>query len=102
MTPENDDFTRYVILLKHADVPMTVEHVRAHVQHLKALEEQAKLEMCGPFDHEKGGMIILKVGSFQEAKELAEADPFVRDGVETYELLTGRLSCQENNHMGMA
>lgn len=95
------EFIRYVILLSHADVPMTEPVIRAHVAHLKRLDQQGKLVMCGPFNDHKGGMVIVKAESLEEAKEIAEADPFVRQGVESYELRTWELSCEENNHLGM-
>ena len=43
----------------------------------------------------------MKTNSFEEAKKVAESDPFVKEGYETYELRTWELSCKENNHMGM-
>ncbi|MEK4509272.1 YciI family protein [Paenibacillus sp. FSL K6-2524] len=98
----NEEDLRYVILLsKVPGKEMTEELIRAHVQHLKQLDGQGKLELCGPFIGYRGGMVIIKADSFEEAKQIAEADPYVRAGVETYELRTWELSCEANNHMGM-
>ena len=96
-----NDFTRYVILLSHGTVPMTEDLIRSHVAHLKRLDEQGQLVLCGPFTDYRGGMIVVRAGSLDEAREIAEADPFVQEGVETYELRTWELSCEANNHMGM-
>ncbi len=75
--------------------------IRAHVEHLKRLDDKGLLVLCGPFKDDKGGMVILRAASHEAAKEIAEADPFVKEGVETYELNTWELSCAENNHLGM-
>lgn len=96
-----DRFTRFVILLSHAEKPMTEAVIRAHVAHLKRLDAEGRLVLCGPFKDHKGGMVIVKAESYAAAKEIAEADPFVKEGVETYELRTWELSCEENNHLGM-
>ncbi len=57
--------------------------------------------MGGPFTNHKGGMLIIKASSFDEAKQISENDPFVREGVRTAEVRSWELSCEENNHMGM-
>lgn len=98
----SNDFTRYVILLSHKDPAKKSEAlIRAHVQFLKELEKHEKLILCGPFSDYDGGMIILKVKKYEEAKAIAESDPFVKSGYEAYELRTWELSCKENNHMGI-
>ncbi|MMZ59010.1 YciI-like protein [compost metagenome] len=97
-----DEDIRYVILL--SVVPgkkMTEELIRAHVRHLKQLDLEGKLELCGPFSDYRGGMVIIKASSYEEAKNIAESDPYIVAGVETYELRTWELSCEANNHMGM-
>ncbi len=98
----SEEFIRYVILLSMVpDKNLTEDLIRAHVNHLKELDEKGQLVLCGPFIDYKGGMIIIQAKSYEEAKEIAERDPFIQAGVETYELRTWELSCKENNHMGM-
>ncbi|RXJ04652.1 hypothetical protein DS745_03725 [Anaerobacillus alkaliphilus] len=80
---------------------LTEKLIKEHVHYLKKLESENKLELCGPFSDYKGGMIIIKAKSYEEAKEIAELDPFVISRVESYEIRTWELSCKENNHMGM-
>jgi len=75
--------------------------VRAHVKHLKRLDENGQLVLCGPFSDYNGGMVIIKTISYEEAMEIAKSDPFVVSGVESFELRTWQLSCKENNHLGM-
>ncbi|MBI4676122.1 MAG: hypothetical protein HY748_00900 [Elusimicrobia bacterium] len=94
-------WTRYVITLIRTDKPMTEALVRKHVAHLKELDRQGRLVLCGPFQDHKGGMVIVKAASLDDAVGIAKADPFVREGAETYELRAWELSCEENNHMGM-
>lgn len=99
MAEDNTDL-RYVILLSHTGKkPMTEAMVRAHVAHLKSLGE--KYVLGGPFKDYKGGMYVIQAASIEAAKEIAEADPFIKEGVESYELRTWELSTAENNHMGM-
>ena len=99
--PESN-FIRYVILLsvKPGQKP-TEALIRDHVTHLKELDKAGKYVMGGPFKDHSGGMLIVKAGSLEEARRIAEADPFIREGYETCEVRTWELSCAENNHMGM-
>jgi len=95
-------FIRYVILLNEVTNKTTTrEIVLAHVQYLKTLDKKGQLVMCGPFTNYAGGMVIIKAVTFDEAKLVAENDPFVREGFRTYEIRICELSCEENNHMGM-
>jgi len=97
-----DQFIRYVVLLSHAKPErLSEELVRAHVAHLKRLEDDGRLQLAGPFAANKGGMFILRDCSEKEAHAIAEADPFVSSGAETYELRKLEVSCRENNHLGM-
>ena len=94
--------TRWVYLLTHQFPSLfTKELVRAHVAHLKKLEEQGLLELCGPFPEHGGGIVILRNVTKEQAAEIAEADPFVSSGAETFELRKLEVSCRENNHLGM-
>lgn len=95
-------YTRYVILLSHAKPELLSRELAIqHVGYLKQLEQSDHLELCGPFSTYKGGMIILKVSSESEAKSLAEADPFVKSGAQSFELRKWDLSCRANKHMGL-
>lgn len=104
VTPEpmSDRFARYVYVLTVARPQLFSERlVRAHVAHLERLDARGCLELCGPFCDEKGGLVVLKNVSEAEARDLAEADPFVSSGAETYELRKLMASCRDNHHMGM-
>ena len=66
---------------------MTPEIIQEHIEHLKKLDSEGNLVVCGPFLERFGAVKVLKAGSIEEAKALAESDPFIREGIETYELL---------------
>ncbi len=96
------EFTRFVILLTSVpEVPRTIEHARSHVAYLKSLDFRGQLVLAGPFTDFKGGMVIVKAKSLEEACQIAEQDPFVQAGVSRYEARTWELSCEENNHLGL-
>lgn len=102
MNTYKDQFIHYVILLSmNPDQKLTEPLIREHVKFLKKLDEKRKLVLCGPFKDYHGGMIIIRANSLEEAKTIAEQDPFVLNGVESYELRTWEISCEENNHLGM-
>ena len=92
------DFTAYVILL-NKQRPFTDEAIRAHVEHIKSLDERGQLILCGPFTDFEGGMVVVRAGSKEEAGKIAEADPFVNEGFETYELRTMEIGCKENSYL---
>ena len=98
----NSKFSRFVILLNTVEGTATPERlIRAHVAFLRELDKQGKFVMGGPFTNHKGGMLIVKASSFEEAKQISENDPFIREGVRTAEVRSWELSCEDNNHMGM-
>jgi uncharacterized protein len=100
--PAAAEFVRYVITLKkQPGAVLSAELVRAHVAHLQQLEAAGQLVLCGPFADGLGGMVIIRAESEAAARAIAEADPFVASGAESYELRTWELSCAANNHMGM-
>ncbi|MBE0564864.1 MAG: hypothetical protein IH621_02830 [Krumholzibacteria bacterium] len=82
--------TAYVLLLvaNPDHVPGDAEHEAAvtsgHIQHQLRLQHEGQAVAAGGFgDGDRGdlvGMTILKAGSLAEARELAAADPAVKDG----------------------
>ncbi|WP_110945337.1 YciI family protein [Paenibacillus phocaensis] len=99
--PSFAEFQRYVILLSlKPGRRLDGELIREHVAHLRELDRNGQLVMCGPFIDYKGGMVIIQSGSLEEAREIAERDPFVKSGAENYELRTWAISCEENQHLG--
>ena len=80
--------------------PLNMDIVREHVEHLRQLDEAGKLLLCGPFTDCGGGMVVLECGDPEEAKAIAQSDPFIREGYKTYELRTIRIA-NKDNHYGL-
>ena len=77
----------YVVLSrgKGADLrPYLAEHLRWMI----GLEKEGKVFASGPFDvgTSGDGMTILRAGNAEEARAIAERDPFVVNGIRTYEI----------------
>jgi uncharacterized protein len=63
----------------------------AHLEYMIGLEKRGLLFASGPLSDGAGppsgaGLTILRAASAQEARALAEADPFVTSGVRTFEI----------------
>ena len=57
-----------------------------HRQYLISLEAEGKIFASGPFTDEEGvptgdGLTIVRAASLAEAQEIADGDPFVREGI---------------------
>ena len=99
----SDEFTRYVITLtRNPERARDEALIKSHVAFLRELDCSGQLVLAGPFEDGAGGMIILRAESLEAARAIAETDPFVTAGYESLEVRAWLLSCEENNHMGMA
>lgn len=79
--------------------PLNPELVKAHVSHLKLLDQAGKLLLCGPFTDYPGGMVIFRAGTIDEAKLIADSDPFIASGFKSYELRTLELANADNDYL---
>lgn len=77
---------------------LNLEIVKKHVDHLQHLDKSGKLVLCGPFTDYAGGMVILNCENTEEARKIAESDPFIADGYKIYELRTLEIANKENNY----
>ena len=61
--------------------PDTLESqlLQCHVEHLKKLEEQGHLLVCGPFADGSGAMLVLQANNRSEIDEFIQADPFIQN-----------------------
>ena len=79
----------YVYLMANKK-SLSLEIVKKHVQYLKKLG--------GPFTDYDGGIVILECKNIEEAKAIAESDPFIEEGYKTFELRTLSVANKDNNY----
>jgi uncharacterized protein len=63
----------------------------SHLEYMISLEKRGVVFASGPLSDGSGppsgaGLTILRAADVREAREIAEADPFVRNGLRTFEL----------------
>ena len=75
--------------------------IERHVGHLKQLDENGKIELCGAFQGYSGvaGMVILKTGSYEEAEDLCKLEPLVAEGYAKYTLAVLQVADKENDYL---
>ncbi|MBO9605689.1 MAG: hypothetical protein J7639_07045 [Paenibacillaceae bacterium] len=76
----------YVAALTIIDAELNAKVRPAHLEYLNGLYKEGKVVMAGPFTDKKGGMVIYRADSFEEAQQLAEADPVIAEKARTLEL----------------
>ena len=93
----------YVMLLEKTKIynRMNKEAVIRHVDNIRNLDDDGKLELCGVLRKSPGhaGMIIFKAESYEEAEELCKREPLVVEGYATYKLATLQVGNRENNYL---
>jgi len=97
------DIGMYVILLEKTKIynRMNKAAVVRHVDNIRALDDKGQLELCGVLRKCPGfaGIIILKVGSYEEAEEICKNEPLVVDGYVTYKLMSLEVGNRGNNYL---
>ncbi|MCI8512773.1 MAG: hypothetical protein HFE83_12415 [Lachnospiraceae bacterium] len=80
---------------------MTKQVVMEHVENIRKLDDEGRLELCGVFKRYPGmaGMYILKTGSHEEAEEICRSEPLVTGGFATYKLVGLQIANRENNYL---
>jgi uncharacterized protein YciI len=82
----------YAVLSNASPAPEKLKALLpAHLEYMIALEKRGVLFASGPLSDGEGpprgaGLTILRVESAREARQLAEADPFVVAGLRTFEI----------------
>ena len=76
----------YPAFFKTIDSKKDEEIRAAHLDYLKKLIDEGKILAKGPFTDHSGGLIIFRVASIEEARELVENDPVILENSRTYEL----------------
>ena len=67
-----------------ADRGALAPHRDAHFAYLAGLKERGKLLLAGRFGDGRGGMYILSTEDEEEARRLAEADPYHAAGLRSF------------------
>jgi uncharacterized protein YciI len=63
---------------------------------LAELDRAGKLVLAGPVPERGEGLIVLRIGSAEEARAIADEDPFVQGAYQSYEIATWLMSNREN------
>jgi hypothetical protein len=95
-----NDICYAIILNKIPGRETTSEMVARHIEHLRRLDDEGKLVLAGPFEDYPGGMVIVRADSLESARRIVESDPFVIEGVRTFEVRTWLLATRENGYLG--
>lgn len=73
--------------------------IKDHVEHLKQLDAENKLVLCGSLHDYPGGMVVLNADCYDQAILIAESDPFIHSGCKTYELRCLEVANQDNHYL---
>lgn len=93
----------YVMLIERGKTfnKITKEVITRHVEHIRNLDDNGKLELCGAFKGYPGiaGMVILKTQSYEEADDICKSEPLVAEGYATYKLRNLQVADKDNNYL---
>lgn len=89
----------YVYLMEDKNA-LNPEVVALHIEHLRTLDEEARLVLCGPFTDYHGGMVVYRAADKTEALRIAQSDPFIAKGYKTFELRTLEVADASNGYLG--
>ncbi len=93
----------YVMIIKKGKSynKVTKAVITRHVENLKKLDAEGKIELCGPFKGFPGvaGMVIFKTNSYEEAEALCKLEPLVAEGYATYTLASLQVADKDNNYL---
>jgi uncharacterized protein YciI len=77
---------------------LTSTVIDQHTAHLADLDRQGKLVLAGPLLTRFSGLIVLRVPSLAEARAIADEDPMIRGGFQSYELATWMIANKHNHY----
>ena len=102
-TRANMEELMYMMMIQKSKTynKLTKKIVTEHVENIRKLDDEGKLEICGVFKGYPGmaGMYILKTESRKEAEELCNKEPLVIGGYATYKLIDLLIADRENNYL---
>lgn len=93
----------YVMIIKKSKTfnKVTKAVITRHVENLRRLDADGKIELCGPLKGFTGvaGMVIFKTQSYEEADALCKTEPLVAEGYAAYTLASLQVADKENNYL---
>jgi len=87
------------MILLHDQKPLQKDIIFSHVEYLKELDQKERLIFSGPFKYQEGGVVIIYASSLEEAHNIAQSDPFIKQGFKTYHIIEVEHAHQKNNYL---
>lgn len=90
---------KFVVILKEKrERELDANLLSRHIDHLRHLSREGKLMIAGPFKNNEQGMLVLNCEDIDEAINLVESDPFIKERYyHTYEINELIVANEENN-----
>jgi uncharacterized protein len=82
----------FAAILYMLDEEKNQQYRPQHLAYLEELGKQGRVFAKGPFADGSGGLVIYAADSIEEAREIAENDPYVIEGVRRLELREWKMS----------
>jgi uncharacterized protein YciI len=96
---DSHDVVYHLLLLTgRPDMTPTADVLAQHSAHLRDLDHQGKLALAGPFLDRFGGLIVLRTASSAEARGIAEEDPMICGGFQSYDLIPWAQATSHNHY----
>lgn len=73
------------------DKPTFDQHVPAHVDYVKDLIKKGHNAKSGYWGDLGGGMLLFEADNWEQAQQIVENDPLIKNGCVTYELHEWRI-----------
>jgi uncharacterized protein YciI len=71
----------FVLEYRYADLDARARIRPDHLAYVQSLHEQGTVVLAGPVGDGSGAMMVLRVGSQQEAQDIVKGDPYTAAGV---------------------
>lgn len=76
----------FACFLSMKDEEKSQKYRPQHLDFLETMRQEKKVLMNGRFTDGAGGLVIYRAKSLDEAKELAEQDPYIQLGAREYDI----------------
>ncbi len=76
----------FAAILRMRDITKSQDLRPQHIQFLEQMSREGKIFARGKFTDNAGGLVIYKASSLEEATEIAESDPYIKNGARSLEI----------------